>query len=64
MAEVKGQLSKFDKRELAKVDEACAEVELNSKLLVLIHDDLTHVFKRVRRASGQQYSALIHQLSV
>ena len=50
LADTKAQLTKLDKRQLAKVDEACAEIEANSKLLVLIQEDLTHVFRRVRHA--------------
>ena len=50
LADTKAQLTKLDKRQLAKVDEACAEIEANSKLLVLIQEDLTHVFLRVRHA--------------
>ena len=50
LADTKAQLTKLDKHQLAKVDEACAEIEANSKLLVLIQEDLTHVFLRVRQA--------------
>jgi len=46
----KEQLSRLDKRERAKVDGACAEIEANSKLLLVMHEDLTHVFTRVRYA--------------
>ncbi|KAK9841979.1 hypothetical protein WJX81_002498 [Elliptochloris bilobata] len=58
MADTKTQLTKLDKRELAKIDEACAEIEANSKLLLIVQEDLTHVFSRVRaltRSLVQRY---------